>query len=53
VENGYEDLSANATDVQRSIFKKHEKKDCKALFYFQQNFEKISKATRSKEVWDI
>jgi len=57
VENGYEDLVANAIDVQRAAFKEHKKKDCKALFYIQQNvdfnhFEKISKITRSKEAWD-
>jgi len=54
VENGYEDLAANATDVHRAAFKKQKKKDGKALFYIQQNvdsnhFEKISKITRSKE----
>jgi len=54
VQNGYEDLAANATEVQRAAFKENKKKDCKALFYIQQNvdnqhFEKISKATRSKE----
>jgi len=54
VENGYEDLAANAIDVQRATFKEQKKKDCKALFYIQQNvdsnhFEKISKITRSKE----
>jgi poly(A) polymerase Pap1 len=58
VENEYEDLAANATNVQRAAFKEHKKKDCKALFYIQQNvdsnhFEKISKITRSKEAWDI
>jgi len=44
--------------VQRAAYKENKKKDCKALFYIQQNvdnqhFEKISKATRSKEAWDI
>jgi len=58
VENGYEDLAANATDVQRAAFKEQKKKDCKAFFYIQQNvdskhFEKILKITRSKEAWDI
>ena len=58
VQNGYEDLAANATEVQRAAFKENKKKDYKALFYIQQNvdnqhFEKISKATRSKEAWDI
>jgi len=58
VEDGYEDLAANATEVQRAAFREQKKKDCKALFYIQQNvdsnlFEKISKITRSKEAWDI
>jgi len=58
VENGYEDLGANATDVQRAAFKEQKNKDCKALFYIQQNvdsnhFKKISKIPRSKEAWDI
>ena len=44
--------------MQRAAYKENKKKDCKALFYIQQNvdnqhFEKISKATRSKEAWDI
>jgi hypothetical protein len=54
VENEYEDLGANSTDVQRAAFKDLKKKDCKALFYIQQNVdsnnsEKISKITRSKK----
>ena len=59
VQNGFEEPPANATDVQRAALKKkNKKKDCKALFYIQQNvdnqhFEKIAKATRSKEAWDI
>ena len=58
VQNGYDDLALNATDAQRTAFKESKKKDCKALFYIQQNvdsyhFEKIAKATRSKEAWDI
>ena len=58
VQNGFEEPPANATDVQRAAFKENKKKDCKALFYIQQNvdnqhFEKIAKATRSKEAWDI
>jgi len=53
VQNGYEDLAANATEVQKAAFKENKKKDCNSL-YIQQNvdnqhFEKISKATRSKE----
>jgi len=44
--------------VQRETYEENKKKDCKALFYIQQNvdnqhFEKIFKATRSKEAWDI
>jgi hypothetical protein len=54
VQNGYDDLALNATDAQRTAFKESKKKDCKALFYIQQNvdsyhFEKIAKATRSKD----
>ncbi|KAK2426752.1 hypothetical protein QL285_025388 [Trifolium repens] len=56
--NGYEELTENPTDAQRNLFKENRKKDCKALFYIQQNvdtqhFEKIAKATKSKEAWDI
>ncbi|XP_024636154.1 uncharacterized protein [Medicago truncatula] len=45
-------------DVQRAAYKENKKKDCTTLFYIQQNvdnqhFENISKATRSKEAWDI
>jgi hypothetical protein len=58
VENGYDDLAVNATDAQRNAFKEVKKKDCKTLFYIQQyvdyqNFERISKVTKSKEAWDI
>jgi hypothetical protein len=58
VQNGYDDLGANPIDAQRMTFKESKKKDCKALFYVQQNvdsyhFEKIAKATISKEAWDI
>ena len=58
VQNGYEEPHANATYVQRTAYKENEKKDYKALFYIQQivdnqHFDKISKATRSKEAWDI
>jgi hypothetical protein len=58
VQNEYEDLGANPTEAQRLAFKGAKKKDCKTLFYIQQNvdtqhFEKIAKATRSKETWDI
>jgi len=58
VQNEFEEPPANATDVQRAAFREDKKKDCKALFYIQQNvdnqhFEKIAKATRSKEAWDI
>ncbi|MCI51074.1 F-box protein, partial [Trifolium medium] len=49
VTNGYEDLGANPNEAQRIAFKEAERKDCKALFYIQQNvdaqhFEKIAKA---------
>ncbi|KAK2446207.1 hypothetical protein QL285_017046 [Trifolium repens] len=58
VMNGYEELGENPTDAQRNAFKEIKKKDYKALFYIQQNvdsqhFEKIAKATKSKEAWDI
>jgi len=39
VQNGYEDLVANATEVQKAAFKENKKKDCKALFYIQQNVD--------------
>ena len=58
VMNGYEELGENPNDAQRNAFKEIKKKDYKALFYIQQNvdsqhFEKIAKATKSKEAWDI
>ncbi|PNX73884.1 F-box protein [Trifolium pratense] len=58
VQNGYEELGANSTEAQRETYRDAKKKDCKALFYIQQNvdsqhFEKIAKATKSKEAWDI
>jgi len=58
VQNGYNDLASNATEVQRNAHKELKKKDCKALFLIQQslnegNFERILKSTRTKEAWDI
>lgn len=58
MQNGYEDLVVSPSDAQKNAYKEAKTKDCKALFYIQQNvhnqhFEKISKATRSKEAWDI
>ncbi|CAJ2662467.1 unnamed protein product [Trifolium pratense] len=58
VVNEYDELGANPTNDQRNTYKENKKKDCKALFYIQQNcdaqhFEKISKSTKSKEAWDI
>jgi len=35
VENGYEYLAANTTDVQIAAFKEYKKKDCNALSYIQ------------------
>ncbi|XP_073221560.1 uncharacterized protein [Cicer arietinum] len=48
VQDDYEQLGANPTERQQTIFKDCKKKDCKALFYIQQsvdsnNFERISK----------
>jgi len=53
-QNGYEELSVNPTEVQRTVLRESRKKDCKALFYIQQGvdasyFEKISKITKAKE----
>jgi hypothetical protein len=58
MQNGYDVLAVNATDAQRTAFKEVKKKDCKALFNIQQyvdlqNFERISKVTKSKEAWDV
>lgn len=58
VQNGVDELAANATEVQRNAHKELKKKDCKALFLIQQsldegNFERISKSLSSKEAWDI
>ncbi|XP_073220707.1 uncharacterized protein [Cicer arietinum] len=55
VQDGYEQLRANPTERQQTTFKDCKKKDCKALLYIQQsvdsnNFERISKASTSKEV---
>jgi len=51
-------LTANPTEVQRTTLRDAKEKDCKTLFFIQQNVEtnhdeKISKVTRSKEIWDI
>lgn len=53
-QNGCEDFGANPIEAHRTMFKDFKKKDCKTLFYIQQNvhsnhFEKISKITRLKE----
>jgi hypothetical protein len=58
VQNGYDDLVANANDAQRATHREAKKKDCKPLFYMQQNvdayhFEKINKCVKAKEAWDI
>lgn len=39
VKEGYEDLVENPTDAQRVIFKESRKKNCKTLFYIQQNVD--------------
>jgi hypothetical protein len=58
VQNGYDDLVANANDAQRATHREAKKKDCKPLFYMQQNvdayhFEKINKCVKANEAWDI
>jgi len=55
---GYEELGVNPTFSQKATLRDLKKKDCKTLFYIQQNvdshhFEKISKVTRLKETCDI
>jgi len=54
VQNDYDELGGNATEVQRNAYKELKKNDCKTLFFIQQsfdggNFERISKSTRSNE----
>jgi len=58
VQNCYDELGENATEVQRNAYKEFKKKDCKAPFFIQQsvdsgNFERISKSTKSNEAWDV
>ncbi|XP_073224767.1 uncharacterized protein [Cicer arietinum] len=58
VKDGYEQLGANPTERQQTTFKDCKKRECKTLFYIQQsvdsnNFERISKASTSKEAWEI
>ncbi|MCH80464.1 retrovirus-related pol polyprotein from transposon TNT 1-94, partial [Trifolium medium] len=40
-QNGYEDLKANPTEAQRLAFREAKKKDCKTLFYIQQNVKQV------------
>lgn len=58
VQWGWQELGESHTNAQRTIYKDSKKKECKTLVYLQQsvdtnNFEKISKVSTSKEVWDI
>ncbi|XP_073221493.1 uncharacterized protein [Cicer arietinum] len=58
VQDDYEQLGANPTERQQTTFKDCKKRDCKTLFYIQQSvdsnkFERISKASTSKEAWEI
>ncbi|AES78131.1 hypothetical protein MTR_7g024960 [Medicago truncatula] len=41
VENRYEDLAANTTDMKRATFKEYKKKDCKTLFNIHDYFTKM------------
>ncbi|XP_019429222.1 PREDICTED: uncharacterized protein LOC109336861 [Lupinus angustifolius] len=57
VQNRYQSIGEDATEAQRSTFRECKKRDCKTLFMIHQyvdesNFEKISSAKTTKEVWD-
>ncbi|PNX71421.1 F-box protein [Trifolium pratense] len=41
VQNGYEELGANATEAQRTTYRESKKKDCKALFYIKSRFSTL------------
>ncbi|XP_027191822.1 uncharacterized protein [Cicer arietinum] len=58
VEEGYSPLVVNAIDAQKLTHKENKKKDCKAMVILHQSvdpphFEKNSRATNSKEAWEI
>ena len=58
VRDGFPEIGATATEAQRSTYKENKKKDCKAVWFIHQsvdevNFHKISKASSSKQAWDI
>lgn len=57
IDNGVEDIAANATDAQKVAHHDMQKKDKKALYLIHQSvtdevFEKITAAKSSKEAWD-
>ena len=57
-QNGCQELGDNPMDAQRAIHNDAVKRDSKALFLIHQSmdasiFDKISKASTTKEVWDI
>lgn len=58
VTNGYTVSSEGSSKAQRIAYKESQKKDCKIMFLLHLSvddaqFEKISIATATKEVWDI
>ncbi|XP_019414638.1 PREDICTED: uncharacterized protein LOC109326409 [Lupinus angustifolius] len=58
VQDGFQAVEDEATEVQRSLHRECMKRDCKALAMIHQcvddsNFEKIAQSSTSKEAWDI
>ncbi|XP_019414295.1 PREDICTED: uncharacterized protein LOC109326065 [Lupinus angustifolius] len=57
VQNRYQPLGEDDTEIQISNFRESKKRDCKALFLIHQcvdeaNFKKISSAKTAKEAWE-
>jgi len=58
VKEGFPELPKNATDDQTYAYRMNKKLDCKARVLLHQCvsmniFQKISKATTAKQIWDV
>lgn len=58
IENGFQPLTQDMTEEQKTLHNDMKKKDCKAMFLIHQcvddtHFEKIANASSAKEMWDI
>ncbi|XP_057426461.1 uncharacterized protein LOC130719879 [Lotus japonicus] len=58
IENGFQPLTQDMIEEQKTLHNEMKKKDCKAMFLIHQcvddtHFEKIANASSAKEMWDI